>query len=359
MRDLRALPRRGDLLDLNETALWRNPWISEMEARRGKALALFFACTGAGCAEARSLTYDPRQPPAEWLDLPGQDLVRPRRVWLPKIVAMAIRHYREEADKITSCDRLFVDGRGNPICQTVINVQFRRLGARIGVDARKLASRLGDAYVAWVRSSEDQLTALYLAGSLKLDETQRQAVLPSAKKKLIEDVHPLGKLDRDMVRWEGAVARHQRTHPLRVLSTEAKAELKKAREKLRVTGRHEAYPQELRTAVREALAAGWDPVVVSRHYGVTKSFERIRGKPQLFNKLDGKEDAIRALFAGSIAPTFVEVSAFVSESLGLHACHPTVLAKLRSMGLQCRHPNAHPLGRRRAASSKTKLLITA
>lgn len=297
LRD-QGLPGRDDVLDLGEAELYRNPWSPADMVLRGSALALFIACTGATVEEIPKITYDPERPLRDWIDLPGDDLVAARTVPLPELAAIALRIYRKLADKITKCDRLFVDCDGRPLTVNAIRAQFNRVGQRIGIAGARVPTSLRQAYIAWLDASPDTATAAYLRGyNFGLCGRPDQDPTPSAKRALVATYHPLGKLDREMLRWRGPVARRDAARPMRELS----ADTRKARTAAK--RQRGAYPKELKEAVRDAIASGHEPKAVFDNYGVSFRvlFDYVP-RPKR-DPLAAYEDAVRAKFGGSKRPS--------------------------------------------------------
>ncbi|MGJ4941442.1 hypothetical protein ACQR1W_12785 [Bradyrhizobium sp. HKCCYLS1011] len=335
-----GLAGRDDVLDLGEAELYRNPRSPEDLVPRGPALALFVACTGATVEELPEITYDPERPLRDWIDLPGDGLVAARTVPLPELAAIALRNYRRLADKITTCDRLFVDSDGGPTSRLSIRKQFTVVGERIGIAGARLLTALHHAYIAWTDASPDKDTAAYLRGYGFAHRTPPDRIpSPSNRKKLIEAHHPLGKLDRDMLRWQGAVARRDAAHPLRELSAATKkalAEAKRART---------SYPDELKEAVREALASGREPKAVYAHYGV--SFRILydyvpRARKNPLAAFEPLEAVIRAKLEGPRTTTGEDMVAWLESEHGLVVPEWKLRRQLKEWGLAGRLRRARP-----------------
>lgn len=336
-----GLPEPKDVLDLAEPELYRTPKASEHQILRGAALDLFFACTGASMLEAAAVAYNPDRPLRGWIDLPGDGIVAPRTVPLPEIAAMAIRSYRKLADKISTCDRLFVDNDGGPMDRNSARFQFARLGERIGIDdGGKIPARLRQAYIAWLDASPDTATAAYLRGyNIAAWNRTDDVPAPSKRIALVEKYHPLGKLDREMLRREGPVARFMAAHPLRVLSPEGKKATAKAKATAKGPCRHLPYPQEVKDTVREAIDAGHDPKTVFAHYGVPAD---ILHKPAVYKKrapvpwpdpLAAQEDAIRSRLEGPEPPTSRALLAWLEAEHGVVVHLQTLLKRVKKLGL--------------------------
>ncbi|MDF0498255.1 hypothetical protein [Bradyrhizobium yuanmingense] len=326
-----GLPSKVDLLDLSEVDLFRGPYKDDHFAFRGPAIALFFACTGASLIEARDIVYDPSKPIRAWIDLPGEGRVSPRTVPLPELAAVAIRRYREAIKDVARCDRLFVGRDGGLMGTCSIRDQFINLGRRIGIDGTRLASRLRHAYLAWITSSPDVRTATYLRGR-PAPEWLEMGEEPSAdqKRALIENFHPLGRFDRSMLRWEGAVGRRDRVQPLRELSAAEKKEIRQARYK------RTPLPQFLVDAVREAIDAGHQRDAVYAHFGVSSELKRRPNKA--FDLLDSHQDAIRAKLEGDNPPGVVALRKWFKSDHGISVGAATMLRYIEKMGLAHRLP---------------------
>jgi transposase len=294
-----GLPGRDDVLDFGEDELYRNPKSPEDMVRRGSALALFIACTGATVEEIPLITYDPKRPPRGWIYLPGDGLVAARTVPLPELAAIALRHYRVVADKITKCDRLFVNCDGNPLTVKTIRAQFNRVGHRIGIAGARVPTSLRQAYIAWLDAAPQTEVAAYLRGYNFVDQIPPEEPLPSARRDLVWTYHPLGKLDREMLRWQGAVARRDAAHPMPELTPTTKKAFAAAKKRKG----HKAYPNELKAAVRGAIALGHEPKAVLANYGVSPKTLHDYVPRQKMNPLAAFEDVIRAKLEAPRTPT--------------------------------------------------------
>lgn len=323
-----GLPGRDDVLDLGEAELYRNPWSPADMVLRGSALALFIACTGATVEEIPKITYDPERPLRDWIDLPGDDLVAARTVPLPELAAIALRIYRKLADKITKCDRLFVDCDGRPLTTNAIRAQFNRVGQRIGIAGARVPTSLRQAYIAWLDASPDTATAAYLRGyNFGLCGRPDQDPTPSAKRALVATYHPLGKLDREMLRWRGPVARRDAARPMRELS----ADTRKARTAAK--RQRAAYPKELKEAVRDAIASGHEPKAVFDNYGVSFRvlFDYVP-RPKR-DPLAAQKDAIRAKFEGPRAPSCKALRAWLAAEHGIVVSLWKLRQRLKDWGI--------------------------
>jgi hypothetical protein len=308
-----GLPGRDDVLDFGEDKLYRNPKSPEDMVRRGSALALFIACTGATVEEIPLITYDPEQPLRDWIYLPGDGLVAARTVPLPELAAIALRHYREVADKITKCDRLFVNCDGNPLTVKTIRAQFNRVGQRIGIAGGRVPTSLRHAYIAWLDAAPQTEVAAYLRGYNFVDQIPPTEPLPSARRDLVWTYHPLGRLDREMLRWQGAVARRDAAHPMPELTPAAKKAFAAAKKRKG----HKVYPNELKAAVRDAIASGHEPKAVLANYGVSpKTLHDYVRRPRI-NPLAAFEDVIRAKLDGPATPTGEALLAWLKKEHGV------------------------------------------
>lgn len=325
-----GLPILEDLLDLSEDKLWLNPWSTEASMRRGPALALFFACTGASILEATEIVYDPDKPLRGWIDLPGDGKTAPRRVPLPELAAMAIRHYREAFKTAPACDKLFLSDTGGPLDDAALCSTFAGLGERIGIDGGALPARLRHAYIAWTDRSPDTETAYYCRG-FDMPKWKRPEDKPSAQAKqdLIKSFHPLGNHKREWLHWEGAVARRDREHPLDELSAADKKELARAR----AAHYSAAYPKALKVAVRKAIDAGYDPKEVRRHYGVTEGFTKIRQPHPRPDRLAPVEDLIKAKLESSTPPSSEELLEWLRDEHHIVVHHHTLVKRVKKLGL--------------------------
>lgn len=325
-----GLPGRDDVLDLGEAELYRNPQSPEDMVRRGSALALFIACTGATVEEIPEITYDPKQSLRDWIYLPGDGMVAARTVPLPELAAIALRHYRKVADKITKCDRLFVNCDGNPLTVGAIRAQFNRVGQRIGIAGVRVPTSLRQAYIAWLDAAPQTEVAAYLRGYNFTDEIPPAEPLPSARRDLVWTYHPLGKLDREILRWQGAVARRAAANPMRELTPATKKAFAAAK---KGSGRGYAYPNELKAAVRDAVASGHEPKAVLANYGVSPQVLYDYVPKARKDELAPYEDAVRAKLEGPRPPSCKALRAWLDAEHGVFASLEKWRLKLKEWGL--------------------------
>lgn len=328
-----GLPTPEDALDLGETELYRNPRIRDHHVLRGPALARFFACTGASLKEAVAITYDPKRPLRDWIDLPGDGVVAARTVPLPELAAIPMRLYRKMADGISTCNRLFVDPDGGPTTKDNIRAQFASVGNRIGVDGACVPAALRQAHIGWLDASPDKETAAYLRGYAFSGWTAPPKPSASAMRDLISTYHPLGKLERETLRRPGPVARRDAANPLRALSVDTRKALAAAKRRAKHERYRAGYPKEVKKAVLEGLAAGYEPKTVYAHYGVTSGLLNDYVPKPRPDPLAAHEDAIRALLTGPKPPTSAKLLAWLEAEhrvvVHLHTLHK----RLRAWGL--------------------------
>jgi hypothetical protein len=325
-----GLPGRDDVLDFGEDELYRNPKSPEDMVRRGSALALLMACTGATVEEIPLITYDPKQPLRDWIYLPGDGLVAARTVPLPELAAIALRLYRKVADKITKCDRLFVNCDGNPLTVNAIRAQFNRVGQRIGIAGARVPTSLRQAYIAWLDAAPQTAVAAYLRGYNFAAQIPPAEPLPSARRDLVCTYHPLGKLDREMLRWRGPVARRDAAHPMPELMPSTKKAFAAAK---KGSGRGYAYPKELKAAVRDAVASGHEPKAVFANYGVSPQVLLDYVPKARKDELAPYEDAVRAKIEGPRPPSCKALRAWLDAEHGVLASLEKWRLKLKEWGL--------------------------
>jgi hypothetical protein len=265
------LPSRADILDLFEPALWRNARKSNAYDLRGPAFCALFVCTGANLGEAVRMRC------GQWLplgrravDLGGNNVnLKPRTVPLVSIAHDVIARYDSAVQRASGCDAFFVDNRGKGTTLVNVQEQFRCMAQRVGLDGRALPARLRGLFLSYLEDWPDKVARFTLAGwheRHRISEDERTPSPNFAEKlAILERVLPIGRADREMLKWRGAVERAFPDPHFPELSAEARYVLDEIR-----AGRTKCHPAEVRAAVREAIASGKRQAEVCEHYGLGK-----------------------------------------------------------------------------------------
>ncbi len=259
---------REDLLDLFDPAIWRQRGTKEAVWLRGPALCAMIACCGATMAEITRIKCSHwLNGPEDQVELSGGHYRSSRTSPVIVIAKIVIERYRKAAERRPGVDHLFVDRNGNPIVDHGMLGQFTWMTKNHGFPCESLGMALQLAFEGWAKSGEE-IMARALTGRI-----QRFWMKPDPptnlcdKLSFLENVHPVGRFDRGMLKWVGPVARlHPDPHFPR-LSREARIDLDAA---LNIPG--SSYPLELRQAVQTALSCGKKPKQIAAHYGINAKY---------------------------------------------------------------------------------------
>lgn len=299
-------PDRGDVLDLFEPELWRNPTSSKASMLRGTAICAIAACTGATLNEALRMRRSAFMTEGHaTVTLGGNNVnMHARTMPLIRLAQDILTTYDEAAHRAADCTAFFTDDSGNAARDGAVLEQFRCMGERIGVHGFTLPARLRGWFIACLDEVENQTARYHIAGWHVRQRLDRDDITepPSlaAMRAILERHHPLGRPDREMLRRRGAVARAFPHPHFPTLSREAQSVLAQRR-----AGSTRYYPAELHTAIDAARASGKRTEEIAEHYGIDLQWAQRHHKfGASYQPLAGRElKALKAYAVSTDRPT--------------------------------------------------------
>ncbi|WP_298372351.1 hypothetical protein [uncultured Bradyrhizobium sp.] len=183
------------------------------------------------------------------------------------IAKVVIDRYHKAAKRQAGVDHLFVSRNGRPIDVNGILQQLNWLARSGGLPCKSLGMALQHAFEGWAKAGGEAMERA-LTGCLQRSWMEPVPPLELLdKQSFLAEAHPLGRFDREMLKWVGPAARlHPDPHFPR-LSREARRDLEPA---LNIPG--SSYPLELREAVNSALSLGKHPNDIATHYGISTKY---------------------------------------------------------------------------------------
>jgi hypothetical protein len=262
---------KPDLLDLLDPATWRHSHTKNCQDLRGAALCAMIVCCGATLCEL------PRIKCSNWLpgnrdevELSGAGGLKnqPRTIPVLAFAKFVIDRYSRNVKRAPGVTHLFVDNEGMPTTACALMAQFKWMTRSNGLPVDSLINALHNAFERWAKTDEGPMMRALTGRRKRKWLAPDPAFSIDEKRKAIENVHPLGKTDREMLRWKGPYARRYPNPHFPALSREARTEYEFA---LKTRG-GTTYGVELRDAVRAALDSGKLVSEVAAHYGMNVSY---------------------------------------------------------------------------------------